>query len=119
MMAGKEMVTKSEKVRSQGQRIEKVEHVGTAGNDKLMRAGKYDKAAGEHVLTHRNMPESLAAEAAVLGSMIIDPECIGDVIEIVKQDSFYRIEHQYIFAMNWRNASNSKRWAASSISQRF
>jgi hypothetical protein len=24
----------------------------------------------------RNMPESLAAEAAVLGSMIIDPECI-------------------------------------------
>ncbi len=91
------METKSKKVRSQGQKIETVKPVGAAGNDKLMRAGKYDKAAGEHVLTHRNMPESLAAEAAVLGSMMIDPECIGDVIEIVKQDSFYRIEHQYIF----------------------
>ena len=43
------------------------------------------------------MPQSLAAEAAVLGSMIIDPECITDVIDIVEQDSFYRIEHQYIF----------------------
>ncbi len=91
------METKSRKVRSQGQRIEMVKPVGATGNDKLMRAGKYDKAAGEHVLTHRNMPESLSAEAAVLGSMIIDPECIGDVIDIVKQDSFYRTEHQYIF----------------------
>ena len=91
------METKSKKVRSQGQKIERVKPVGAADNDKLMRAGKYDKAAGEHVLIHRNMPESLSAEAAVLGSMIIDPECIGDVIEIVEQDSFYRIEHQYIF----------------------
>ena len=28
----------------------------------------------------RSMPESLGAEAAVLGSMIVDPRCIGDVI---------------------------------------
>jgi replicative DNA helicase len=45
----------------------------------------------------RSMPESLAAEAAVLGSMIIDPQCIGEVIEYVNRDSFYRIEHQLIF----------------------
>jgi len=45
----------------------------------------------------RSMPESLAAEAAVLGSMLIDPECIGDVIEIVERDAFYRIEHRHIF----------------------
>ncbi len=45
----------------------------------------------------RGMPESLSAEAAVLGSMLIDPECIGDVIETVKIDAFYRIEHQYIY----------------------
>jgi replicative DNA helicase len=43
------------------------------------------------------MPESLAAEAAVLGSMIIDPECIGEVIEQVERESFYRVEHQMIF----------------------
>lgn len=45
----------------------------------------------------RSMPESLAAEAAVLGSMMIDPECIGDVIEQLNADAFYRIEHQMIF----------------------
>jgi len=43
------------------------------------------------------MPESLAAEAAVLGSMIIDPACIGQVIEVLRRDSFYRIEHQVLF----------------------
>jgi replicative DNA helicase len=43
------------------------------------------------------MPESLAAEAAVLGSMIIDPQCIGEVVEQVDRDAFYRIEHQMIF----------------------
>jgi replicative DNA helicase len=45
----------------------------------------------------RAMPESLAAEAAVLGSMIIDPECIGEVVEQVSSDAFYRLEHQMIF----------------------
>ncbi len=43
------------------------------------------------------MPESLAAEAAVLGSMIIDPACIGQVVEMLNRDSFYRIEHQLIY----------------------
>ncbi|MHC4323334.1 MAG: replicative DNA helicase [Planctomycetota bacterium] len=47
--------------------------------------------------TMRSMPESLAAEAAVLGSMLIDPECIGDVVEIVERDAFYRIEHRHIY----------------------
>lgn len=45
----------------------------------------------------RSMPESLAAEAAVLGSMIIDPECTGAVIERLTADAFYRIEHRYLF----------------------
>jgi replicative DNA helicase len=43
------------------------------------------------------MPESLAAEAAVLGSMIIDPRCIGEVVEQVGSNAFYRPEHQLIF----------------------
>ncbi|MBA7696175.1 Replicative DNA helicase [subsurface metagenome] len=43
------------------------------------------------------MPESLAAEAAVLGSMMIDPECIGHVVEVLERDAFYRIEHRLIF----------------------
>ena len=45
----------------------------------------------------RSVPESLEAEAAVLGSMILDPECIGDVVQQITSDLFYRPEHQIIF----------------------
>jgi replicative DNA helicase len=45
----------------------------------------------------RSMPQSLAAEAAVLGSMIVDPRCIGDVIELLDRNCFYHTEHQVIF----------------------
>ncbi len=48
----------------------------------------------------RCAPESLAAEAAVLGSMIIDAACIGEVIEYLgadAADAFYRVENQIIF----------------------
>jgi replicative DNA helicase len=54
------------------------------------------KATG-NLTVNRSMPESLAAEAAVLGSMIIDPFCIGQVIEQIDRQAFYRIEHQIIF----------------------
>lgn len=48
----------------------------------------------------RMMPESLAAEAAVLGSMVIDPECIGEVLEYLGAEgmgAFYRVENQVIY----------------------
>jgi replicative DNA helicase len=61
------------------------------------KAGMGSGAADMPVPMGRSMPESLAAEAAVLGSMIIDPACIGEVVEQVKTDAFYRIEHQFIF----------------------
>ncbi len=48
-------------------------------------------------LTGRTMPESLEAEAAVLGSMILDPQCIGLVVQKITSAAFYRIEHQMIF----------------------
>ena len=52
---------------------------------------------GGAMVAVRTMPESLSAEAAVLGSMLIYPECIGDVVEFVERDSFYRMEHRHIF----------------------
>jgi replicative DNA helicase len=57
------------------------------------------KSPAENVaaLTSKIMPESLAAEAAVLGSMIIDPACIGQVVEMLSRDSFYRVEHQLVY----------------------
>jgi replicative DNA helicase len=66
-------------------------------NGKVIRTGEYTQTAGNEVLTTRSMPESLAAEAAVLGSMIIDPACISEALEQLKADAFYRIEHQIIF----------------------
>jgi replicative DNA helicase len=49
------------------------------------------------ILTKRSMPESLAAEAAVLGSMITHPECIGQVVDLLDRNAFYRVEHQLVF----------------------
>ena len=49
-------------------------------------------------LAGRGMPESLAAEAGVLGSMIVDPVCIADVVETLGASDFYRVEHQHIFS---------------------
>jgi len=53
--------------------------------------------SGAAGLAGRSMPESLAAEAAVLGSMIVDPECINEVVEHLEAAAFYRLEHQMIF----------------------
>ena len=65
-----------------------------AAKDKI---GTAKVAPGVSGLVGRSMPESLAAEAAVLGSMIIDPNCISEVIEELAAEAFYRIEHQMIF----------------------
>ena len=66
------------------------------GNDGKV-SGASSGSGGSAALVSRGMPESLMAEAAVLGSMIIDPECIGEVIEKVSREAFYRVEHQIIF----------------------
>jgi len=70
--------------------------------EQLTRTGKEKIGAGAvapdaAVLGGRSMPESLAAEAAVLGSMIVDPECINQVVELLEMAAFYRLEHQMIF----------------------
>jgi len=75
------------------------------GRGKIAAARKYETVsaavpnagAGPVGMPLRSMPESLAAEAAVLGSMIIDPECTNDVIELLKAEAFYRVEHQMVF----------------------
>lgn len=54
-------------------------------------------AVGANVMPGRSMPESLEAEAAVLGSMILDRNCIGDVVGKLESSSFYRREHQILF----------------------
>jgi replicative DNA helicase len=53
--------------------------------------------ASDGQLSGRAMPESLAAEAAVLGSMVIDPVCISEIVDQLTVDAFYRVEHQVIY----------------------
>lgn len=43
-------------------------------------------------------PQNLDAEQSVLGSMLIDNEAIGRVVEAMKEDDFYREAHRKIFA---------------------
>ncbi len=67
------------------------------GSGNMSRSAGSSQSRGDSLGVARSMPESLAAEAAILGSMVIDPVCIGDVVEKIKTDAFYRIEHQMMF----------------------
>jgi replicative DNA helicase len=72
----------------------------SVSKDKNSRPRVEEVKAPPATLAARKMPESVAAEAAVLGSMIIDPACIGEVIEYLGADgagAFYRVENQVIF----------------------
>ncbi len=44
-----------------------------------------------------NMPFSIEAEQAVLGSILIDPECISNVLTNVRSEYFYLPQHKSIF----------------------
>ena len=50
----------------------------------------------EDLLT-RQMPHSLEGEHAVLGSMLIDPECIKDVMDKLQPGDFYLRQNREIF----------------------
>lgn len=57
----------------------------------------------------RELPYSLEAEQAVLGGVLLDPEILPKVIEILRPESFYRPQHQQIFSIMMRmftSASN-------------
>lgn len=45
----------------------------------------------------KSVPHNTEAEAAVLGSVIIDPSVISDLNEIVKPRHFYLKKHEYIY----------------------
>lgn len=51
----------------------------------------------QQLLQGRQIPTSPEAEAAVLGSMLLDRECIGDVVESIHADSFSLTEHRILF----------------------
>ena len=48
-------------------------------------------------LLARQMPQSLEAEQAVLGSILIDSRCITDVVGVVKPEDFYLQQNREIY----------------------
>ena len=60
-------------------------------------------------LLARQMPQSAEAEQAVIGSMLIDPECIPQVIELLRPDDFYIEENRRIFETIYSMFNNAMR----------
>ena len=59
-------------------------------------------------LTSRQLPQSLEAEQAVLGSMLIDSSCVRDVVGILKPEDFYLRQNQEIYETVYRMFSYSQ-----------
>ena len=53
--------------------------------------------AFEEELLQRQAPQSLEAEQALLGSILIDSRCVADVIGIVRPEDFYLEQNREIF----------------------
>ncbi|MBS5702483.1 MAG: replicative DNA helicase [Butyricicoccus pullicaecorum] len=60
-------------------------------------------------LLARQLPQSAEAEQAVIGSMLIDPECIPVVIEQLRPDDFYTEENRRIFETIYSMFNNAMR----------
>lgn len=47
--------------------------------------------------THRVPPQSLESERALLGSLLLKPDAIHDVSDLIRPESFYADKHRHIF----------------------
>ena len=58
----------------------------------------------DEALLSRQQPQSLEAEQAVLGSILIDSRCITDVVGTLKPEEFYLEQNREIFgnvSLSW------------------
>ncbi len=55
------------------------------------------KESKREAVIERMPPQSIEAEMAVLGSMLIDNEAVSKAIEILDETAFYRTAHRKIF----------------------
>jgi replicative DNA helicase len=66
-------------------------------NRQAQKSKAWTDADLQQLLQDRKVPASPEAEAAVLGSMLLDRDCIADVVEAVGADSFSQTEHRILF----------------------
>lgn len=57
------------------------------------------RLSGEDVDQGRPLPQSLEAERAVLGGLMLDPARVPEVAELVSPEDFYREAHQNLFRL--------------------
>ena len=43
------------------------------------------------------MPQSIDAEEAILGAILVSPVCMNKIVEIIQPESFYKPAHRYVF----------------------
>ncbi len=48
-------------------------------------------------LLSKQLPHNVEAEQSVLGSMLIDPRCIPEVVELLRPEDFYLTQNRHIF----------------------
>lgn len=54
-----------------------------------------------------SLPYNLEAEQSVLGSILLEPSCMSDVVSYVKADSFFLPQHRHIFSAMLTMYTNS------------
>ena len=48
-------------------------------------------------LLSRQLPHNIEAEQSVIGSMLIDPSCISQVVEVLRPEDFFMTQNRHIF----------------------
>jgi replicative DNA helicase len=51
----------------------------------------------EDIQKFRKVPSSIEAEKAVLGGIFLKPESMGEIVDIVHEEDFYKLAHRTIF----------------------
>jgi replicative DNA helicase len=55
-------------------------------------------ASETEALVGKVPPQNLEAEASVLGAMLLDTEAVGDVVQMLRSEHFYRSSHREIYS---------------------
>ncbi|MFT4602192.1 MAG: replicative DNA helicase [Arenicella sp.] len=64
-------------------------------------------------------PQAVDVEEAVLGAMLLEKNAVNDAIDILHADSFYKIEHQKIFAVILELFGNSENIDILSVTEKL
>ncbi|MCQ2739133.1 MAG: replicative DNA helicase [bacterium] len=60
-------------------------------------AATYTKNKKNEAELSELMPQNIDAEEAILGAILVSPNCLNKVAEILKPESFYKTAHRYIY----------------------